>query len=105
MSPLTDHTEITEKFKEILKANGISEEVASVDVRKVDQQDGMLSQTQHAKIKFVNPTVKELNLFVKVHTTSPTHSAMVAEFKAFEKEALFLSKYVPAAREFCKSKG
>lgn len=82
------------------------DEVSSVDVRNTDLQgEGMISQTQYATVKFVNPQVKDLNLFLKVHTASPSHSEMIEELKAFEKEAMFLTKYVPAAREFCKSKG
>ncbi len=67
--------------------------------------EGFLSLTQYVTINFEDSSKKPLNLFVKVQTDNPSHTSMVTEIKAFEKEARFLTDYMTAATEFCKLKG
>ncbi|CAL8138694.1 unnamed protein product [Orchesella dallaii] len=99
-------TEVTLKYKEILKSNGIKDEVSQVILADSGLQgEGMGSQTQLVTITFQNPSLKPLNLFVKAHFANASHSEMLEETKLFEKEAVFFMDYVPAAKEFCKSKG
>ncbi|ODM93652.1 putative oxidoreductase dhs-27 [Orchesella cincta] len=100
-------TEATKlKYKEILKANGITDEVAEVNIKDSGLRgEGFISQQQYVSIKFQNPNLKPLNLFEKSHTANESHSVMVDDLKAFAKETRFFMDYVPAARELCKSKG
>ncbi|CAL8070772.1 unnamed protein product [Orchesella dallaii] len=98
--------ELTLKYKEIVKANGINDEVSEVLINSSGLQgQGFASQANHVTINFKNPNVKPLNLFVKSHTANSTHSEMLEGGKLFEKESRFFMEYVPAAKEFCKSKG
>ncbi|CAL8123643.1 unnamed protein product [Orchesella dallaii] len=97
---------ISKKYREILKSNGINEEIEEVTVADAGLKgEGMASQTQYVTIKLKNTNMKPLNLFVKVHTSNPQHSEWIEEWKLFEKESRFFMEYVPAAKEFCKSKG
>ncbi|CAL8123631.1 unnamed protein product [Orchesella dallaii] len=108
MSPniLETDTETLSKYKEIIKANGITDEISEVTVNDAGLRgEGFASQSNIATVKFVNPNLKPLHLFVKSHTTNSSHSEMIDELKAFEKEARFYMEYVPAAKEFCRSKG
>ncbi|ODM98198.1 hypothetical protein Ocin01_08480 [Orchesella cincta] len=98
--------DITAKYKAILKSNGIDDEVSQVIPSDSGLQgEGMGSQTQFITVKFKNPDIKPLNLFVKAHFANASHSEMLEETKLFEKEATFFMQYVPAAKEFCKLKG
>ncbi|CAL8070770.1 unnamed protein product [Orchesella dallaii] len=98
--------EVTLKYKEIVKANGINDEVSQVLINSSGLQgEGFASQANYVTINFKNPKVKPLNLFVKSLTANSTHSDMLKESKLFEKESRFFMEYVPAAKEFCKSKG
>ncbi|ODM93651.1 hypothetical protein Ocin01_13029, partial [Orchesella cincta] len=108
MSPnnLETDAEITSKYKEIIRANGITEEISEVIVADAGLRgEGFASQSKIATVKFQNPDIKPLNLFVKTHTTNSSHSEMIDEVKAFEKESRFYMEYVPAAKEFCRTKG
>lgn len=97
---------LTEKLKEILSNNGITEEVSEILVDdSAEKGQGMVSESQCVKVKFADSRKKDLNLFLKLHTSNPSHTAMIEELKAFEKEAIFLTKYVPAAKELCKRNG
>ncbi|CAL8070771.1 unnamed protein product [Orchesella dallaii] len=98
--------EVTLKYKEIVKANGINDEVSEVIVKSSGLLgEGFASLTQYVTINFQNPDIKPLHLFVKTHTSNSSHSEFLTESKLFEKEARFFMEYVPAAIEFCKSKG
>ncbi|CAL8070780.1 unnamed protein product [Orchesella dallaii] len=98
--------EVTLKYKEIVKANGINDEVSEVLIKSSGLQgEGFASQANYVTINFKNPNLKPLNLFVKSHTANSTHSEMLTDAKLFEKESMFFMEYVPAAKEFCKSKG
>ncbi|ODN02403.1 putative oxidoreductase dhs-27 [Orchesella cincta] len=98
--------EVTLKYKEILRSNGVTDEVSGVIVQGSGLQgEGFASATKCVTIKFENPSLKPLNLFVKSHTASGAHTEMLTEGKLFEKESRFFMEYVPAAKEFCKSKG
>ncbi|CAL8123628.1 unnamed protein product [Orchesella dallaii] len=93
-------------FRKILKSNGVTDEVSEVNVKDSGLKgEGFISQQIYVEIKFENPNIKPLNLFAKTHTANPSHSEMVDELKAFEKETLFFREYVPAAKELCKPKG
>ncbi|CAL8123646.1 unnamed protein product [Orchesella dallaii] len=98
--------EATLKYKRIVKANGIHDEVSEVIVKHSGLQGaGMSSQQLYVTVKFVDLNINPLNLFVKAHTTNSHHSELIDGFRAFEKESRFFTEYIPAAREFCKSKG
>lgn len=97
-------SDLASKFKDILKSKGIHEKVSEVDIRDSDlsgQNFGSL--TQLVTIKFENLDKKPLNLFIKVMTGNQTHVKMTEDGKLFIKESTFFMKYLPAAREFCKS--
>lgn len=96
--------EKTKKFSDILKSYGIQDEVSQVTTKGSGAKgEGMLSNIECVTVKFVKDDIKDLHLFVKM--LIPSHTAMIDEAKVFEKEALFLTKYVDAAKEFCSSKG
>lgn len=98
--------EITKKYIDILKSNGIHDEVSQVTIQGSGAKgDGMMSDVQCVTVKFVKDDVEDLHLFVKALPTNPSHLEMVQNSFVFDKEALFLTKYVEAAKEFCKSKG
>lgn len=103
----SNSTEIgAEKYKEILRSNGILDKVSEVTIKDSGaKHDGMASLTQCVTVKFENPEKPPFQFFVKVHTENPSHSAMLEELKAFEKEARFFMEYLPAANELCKAKG
>ncbi|CAL8117040.1 unnamed protein product [Orchesella dallaii] len=99
--------EVTLKYKEIIKANGIHDEVSDPDVIVKDsglQGAGMASQQLYVTVKFTDLNNNPLNLFVKAHTDNPHHSELIDEFKAFEKESIFFTEYIPTTEKFCKSK-
>lgn len=97
---------IASKFKDILKSNGIYDKVSEVDIRDTSMSgENFGSQTQLVTIKFENPEKKPLNLFAKVMTGNEAHMKMTEEGKLFKKESTFFMKYLPEAKEFCKSLG
>ncbi|CAL8070783.1 unnamed protein product [Orchesella dallaii] len=97
---------ITLKYKKIVKANGINDEVSEVIVKSSGLQgEGFASQTNYVTINFQNTDIKSLHLFTKAHTSNSSHSELLTESKLFEKESRFFMEYVPAAMEFCKTKG
>lgn len=99
-------SDFTSKFKEIVKSNGILEPVAEVIVKESGLMgENFASKTHLVTIKFQNADVKPLNLFMKVLVNSESHTKLITELKAFEKEARFFMKYLPEARAFCESKG
>lgn len=94
------------RFKYIVKLNGIQDPVSDVIVKESDLLgQNFLSKTQLVTIKFENPDKKPLNLFVKAMSDDEAHIKLVEGGKIFVKESTFFSKYVPAAQDFCKSKG
>ncbi|ODM93654.1 hypothetical protein Ocin01_13030 [Orchesella cincta] len=94
------------KYQSILKSNGIHDEVSEVIVKHSGLQGaGMGSQHLYATVKFTDPNIQPLNLFVKAHTGNPSHSEMIDAVKGFENETRFFTEYIPAAKELCKSKG
>lgn len=99
-------TDMTNKYKEIVKSNGIHDPVAEVIVESSGLEGvNFGSTTKLVTVKFENPNVKPLNLFVKALVDSESHTQYVVELKSFEKEAVFYTKYIPAAREYCKKLG
>lgn len=95
-----------ERFKEIVKFNGIPDPISTVLIKNTDlagQNFG--SQTQLVTVTFGNEGRKPLNLFVKVMTDNQEHWKMTRDGKLFLKEAIFYTKYLPAARVFCRSLG
>lgn len=104
MSSQSEPIDITEKFKEILKSNGVHEPVADVVVKDSGLAgEGFASSQNLVVITFENKNVKPLNLFMKNLVDSESHTQLVQDLKAFEKEARFLMEYLPAARSFCKA--
>ncbi len=67
--------------------------------------EGFASLTSYVTVKFENPENAPLNLFVKIQTENPSHVELMAEMKAYEKEARFFMEYLPAAKEMCNAKG
>lgn len=103
---MTAASEFSERYKEILKSNGIADPISQVFIKNTDlagQNFG--SQTQLVTIRFHNGEKMPLNLFSKVMTDNEEHWKMTKGGKLFLKEAEFYAEYVPAAREFCKSFG
>lgn len=109
IEPTTKHDpspDLILKYKEIVKSNGIHETVAEVLIKDSDLVgENFGSKTQVVTIKFENSNVKPLNLFVKTFINSGSHTKLFQGMKAFEKEARFFMKYLPAVSEFCKSFG
>lgn len=98
--------DVSEKFEKILRENGIHDTVSEVIVKDAGLKgEGFASLTQYVTITFQDDRLKPLNLFTKVHTPSASHTAMLTEMKAFEKEGTFLCKYVASAKEMCQRKG
>lgn len=106
MPTSTQSAEIKWKWQAILKNNGILETISEVTVKDAMLRgERMGSERQLITVTFENPKLKPLNLFGKAFTANPSHTELQEEIKSFEKEAVFLIKYVPAANEFCKRKG
>lgn len=107
LSPNTTvQSDTAEKFKEILKSNGIQEPVADVIIMDpAGAAENFGSSIKLVTIKFKDWSNPPLNLFVKYLSNNLTLSKSTDDAKFFKKEAVFLTEYVPAAREFCKSVG
>lgn len=100
------NTEVGEEYKKILQLNGINDEIDKILLHDSGATgDGMISLTQGITVKFFDVNVPKVHLFVKCHTDNPAHEVVVEEVKAFEKEAIFLSSYIPAAKSLCLNKG
>lgn len=97
--------ELTDKIKMGLVENGIHEPIRSVLKKDPGLGGaGMASQARYITVEFENPDVKCMNLFAKISTNSESHNQMLNAIKTFEKESIFLTKYVKAAGEMCKKK-
>lgn len=96
----------TEKFKEILKSNGVHEPVAEVVVKDSGlTSEDFASSQKLVTIRFKNTNIKPLNLFMKTLIDLESHNQMITDLKSFEKEATFFMNYLSAATEFCSSMG
>ncbi len=96
----------TEKFKEILKRNNIQDPVSKVIIKESGLKgENMASLTSCVTIKFKNPQLDPLHLFVKREPDNEAHSAMVTDSKLFKKEAMFFMEYLPEAQKLCKKMG
>ncbi len=96
----------TEKFKEILKRNNIQDIVSEVITKDSGLKgENMASLTSCVTIKFENPQLEPLHLFVKRQPENQAHLTIVTESKVFEKESTFFMEYLPEARKFCKMFG
>ncbi|ODM90786.1 hypothetical protein Ocin01_15895 [Orchesella cincta] len=104
MDPIQE--KIAKRCKEVLKSHPeLKNKDFDVTVQSSGSNgDGMVSQTHNATVTFKSVGKEPLQLFVKTKTTNEVHNVMVDDIKAFEKEAVFYMKYVPAARKFLKSK-
>lgn len=67
--------------------------------------EGFASLTSYVTINFENLEKPPLNLFVKIQTDNESHVALMAEMKAYEKEARFFTEYLRSAKEMCDLKG
>ncbi len=96
----------SEKFKEILKRNNIQDSVSEVIIKESGLKgENMASLTSCVTIKFENPQLEPLHLFVKSQPENQAHLAMVTDSKLFKKEAMFFMEYLPEAQKFCKKLG
>lgn len=113
MSPTPESTtiaptsaEVSTRFKEILKSNGVTDPVAEVIIKDSGLRgENLASVTNRVTVNFENASIKPLELFMKSTADSGFHAEMLKEGKMFEKESRFFMEYIPAAREFCKSMG
>lgn len=98
---------LASKVKVALVKNGIKHKIAEVTIQDSDVKKGenVVSKTHWATVKFEDADTKPLNLFMKSRTADASHTALVKESMFFEKEAAFFRDYIPAADEFCASKG
>lgn len=97
-------SEEVSKYSDILKANGVKNEVSQVFIKESDAKgEGKQGDIKCVTVKFVGENVNDLHLFVKMLPTN--YSRMVEETKMLDKETLFLTEYVTAAKKFCASKG
>lgn len=104
--PNVTSSETTKTYEEILKSNGILDPVSQVLVKNSAPGGGNFgSQTQTVTVLFKNADKKPLNLFAKVVTAGKSHLDMIEGGKLFVKEATFFTKYLPVAREVCKTLG
>lgn len=103
LQPLPDQIQ---KYKDVLKDNGINDEVAQVLISdSALSGEGMISHTQCVTVKFANSELADMHLFAKILPPNESQSKVAEDIKAFEKEARFLTEYLPAARQLCLSKG
>lgn len=97
----------TDKYREILKSNGILDPVASI----IENDPGLRGQgggsdRRHIIVKFEDTLLPDLHLFTKLEVAgNPSHLEITRGLKAFEKEGVFLTKYVPDAIKLCEQKG
>lgn len=106
MASISDSKDITLKFKEILKSNQILDPVSEVIVKDSGLRgENMCSVTHYVTIKFENPKLKELHLFMKSMTPNPAQLVLVEEARMFEKEVSFFTNYLPQASKLCKQIG
>lgn len=97
---------IIDKLQEILSLNNIREPIDKVEIKNaLPQGENLASKAECVTIHFNNPQLRPLHLFMKTEIDNPAHNSMLVESKFFEKEGRFFLEYVPAAREFCTSKG
>jgi hypothetical protein len=92
------------KFCEILKKNGISDEVEEVLVHEPEHLKGehLATASLYVEIKFKDSSIKPKHLFAKKFFDNPLQTAMVKEMKIMDKESSFYQEFLPYAREYCK---
>lgn len=98
---------LIKKYQEILKANAISDEIFEVSEVSPEEMKGAgtTSIPLYVTVKFKDQLLAPLHLFVKAQLSNESRNKMYESMKLWEKEVRFLTEYVPAARQFCKSKG
>jgi len=94
----------TLKFTEILKLNGISEEVERVVIHEPPELKGehMATATVYARIEFKDASKRSKNLFVKRFFPSEVQTAMLKKMRIMEKEATFYNNFLPEIASFSK---
>lgn len=96
-------SELVKQYQEILKLNGISDSIATVDIKGSGAKDRNLGcKTEYVTVRFLNPDLQPLYLFTKLKTTK---SQSLEDIQAFQKEATFYNGYLPLAKEFCNKLG
>lgn len=105
MPPLPASEEVRQKYNEILRNNGIEDEVDTVEIDDPGLAgEHTASSCEIILIKFVNKELSALNLFVKKFTKNPGYADLVKEMNLFAKEASFFNDFLPQAKQFCFDK-
>ncbi len=97
-----------DQLKEILKRNNIQYVVfvSEVIIKESDLKGESLgSVTSSATIKFENPQLAPLHLFIKQLSDDQAHSAMITKSKQFKKEAMFFMDYLPEVKKLAEKMG
>lgn len=98
---------LIKKYEEILKTNGIRDDISEVTEISPEEMKGAgtTSIPLYVTVKFKDKLIAPLHLFVKAKLSNESRNKMYESMKLWEKEVRFLTEYVPAVRQFCKSKG
>lgn len=102
--PQISSEEVKQKYIDILKANGIADEVEKVSMHEPEFLRGehFAALSIYVKVDFKDPSKKSKNLFVKKFVDNELHRSMVEAMRIMEKESYFFTKFLPAARDFAK---
>jgi len=97
--------ELKKKYEDILKVNGISDEVKTITSLEPEELKGehMATATIYVQVEFKDPSIKPKNLFVKKFVENETYKDMVKKMQIMEKESNFFLNFLPEAQEFCKN--
>lgn len=103
----SDDVDLIERIKEVLlDSNEFPDGISNVDVKTAGfQKAGMQSLTKYITVSFNNPDAAPVHLFAKLPAKDASLAKVFTELKTFEKETVFLGKYLAAAKRMCKSKG
>lgn len=94
---------LREKFVEIIRKQGITEEVGEIMMVEPQELKGehMATASVYVQVEFKGGVRKPKNLFVKKPYNNSGHTEMTKQMRIMEKEGKFLHDFLPKMREFC----
>lgn len=108
MAPSSIHEVLVDpmrqKFVDILKSNGILDEVETLTMNEPEELKGehMASASAYVRVEFKDASIKPKNLFVKKFTSNAAHTQFTKAMRVMEKESAFFNEFLPKARKFCQ---
>lgn len=94
---------LRQTFVEIMKSQGIAEEVGEIIMVEPQELKGehMATLSVYVKVEFKGGVRKPKNLFVKKHVNNAGHQEVTKKMRIMQKEGKFLFEFLPKMREFC----